>query len=113
MMTVGQSGSEDCSGWIAEVRQLEAENQQLRMHVQQLENYIDELEHVIEELQKRIRKLLVALQRIWQYVVRVLSETRPILSRRSGVPRGNWAYCLGADEVADEVETLVQEVANG
>lgn len=94
--------SEECSN----CQRLEAKNQQLQEHVRQLEEYAKKLEKHIERLQE-------ALRRVWQYVIRVLGETRPILSRRSGVPRGNWAYCLGADEVAEEVESLVQEAANG
>lgn len=87
--------SEQCSS----CRRLQAENQQLRDHIRQLEEHVERLHG--------------ALHRIWQYVIWVLSETGPVLSRRSGVPRGNWAYCLGADEVAEEVENLVQEAANG
>jgi hypothetical protein len=33
----------------------------------------------------------------------VLNRTQDILSRRSGVPRGKWAYARGAEGVASRV----------
>jgi len=98
---------------MAEIQRLEAENQRLRTHIRRLEKYIRKLEEHIKKLERIIRRLQEALQRIWRYVIKVLNETRPILAKRGGVPRGNWAYLLGADEVAGKVKKLVQEAVNG
>lgn len=100
--------AEECSGCglVSEIHRLEKENQRLRVHIEELQEYTNELE-------KAIRRMQRALLRIWQYVVKILNETRPTLSKRSGVPRGIWAYCVGADEVAEEVGDLIQEVASG
>jgi len=112
------SSNDNCAGcsYPAQVASLEAENQRLFQHIQQLERYIEKLEeHIekleeyIEKLEKIIKKMREALERIWRYVVGVLRETRRVLGQRSGVPRGEWAYAVGANEVAEEVEKLVRE----
>jgi len=112
------SSNDNCAGcsYPARVASLEAENQRLFQHIQQLERYIEKLEeHIekleeyIEKLEKIIKKMREALERIWRYVVGVLRETRRVLGQRSGVPRGEWAYTMGADKVAEKVERLARE----
>jgi predicted nuclease with TOPRIM domain len=70
-------------------RVLQAENAALRRRVVKLESEI-----------KRLRARLKAIR---EFCERILEATERILSRRSGVPRGKWAYARGAEGVASRV----------
>jgi predicted RNase H-like nuclease (RuvC/YqgF family) len=73
---------------------LEAENAALRQEIIRLKILVNVL-----------RKRLEVIRR---YAEEVLNRTRPILSQRSGVERGRWAYARGCDQVADVVHDLAE-----
>lgn len=53
-----------------------------------------------QELRRAVRRLrrVIALARA--ACAQWLAQTQGVLSKRSGVPRGTWAFALGAHEVA-------------
>jgi hypothetical protein len=57
------------------------------------------LQGEVKRLQQENKRLRARLKVIRDFVERVLN----ILSQRSGVPRGKWAYTRGADAVASRV----------
>ena len=74
---------------------LQAENARLR----------EEIKH----LRAIIQELLRTLKRIQDYCRWILQLTGRILNKRSGVPRGKWAYARGANAVAEKVLSLAQK----
>ena len=54
----------------------------------------------IERLRRQVRRLQQVIQMARAACVKWLAQTRTILSKKSGVPRGMWAFARGAHEVA-------------
>ena len=60
-----------------------------------------------QELRKEIRNLRQKLRRAIAECERVQAKATPILSRRSGVPRGFWSRIKGRVDVADIIVALL------
>lgn len=63
----------------------------------------EQLQERIEELEERIEELERVLERIAQFCQAVIERARPMLSKRSGVPRGKWARLKGRVDVAKQI----------
>lgn len=59
------------------------------------------------KLKRRLIKMESAIKSALRYVSGVELEANEILSRRSGVPRGRWAFVKGASQVATRVKNLL------
>lgn len=55
----------------------------------------------LERARRRIERLERVLERIANVCLAVLSRAEPILSRKSGVPRGFWSRVKGRVDVAE------------
>jgi predicted RNase H-like nuclease (RuvC/YqgF family) len=83
-----------CDDGCGNCARLEAENAALRQEIVRLKILVNVLRHQLEMIRR--------------YAEEVLNRTRAILSRRSGVEPGRWAYARGADGVAERVERLAR-----
>ncbi len=70
----------------AQVAQLQRENERLRRHIERL---------------RRVIRMARAACLKW------LEQTREILSQKSGVPRGMWAFARGAHQVAVQLLAIL------
>ena len=59
------------------------------------------------KLKRRIMKMESAIKSTLAYIGGVEAEASEILSQRSGVPRGRWAFARGASQVAKCVKNLL------
>jgi hypothetical protein len=60
------------------------------------------------KLKQRIIKMESAIKSTLHYIGGVEAETSEILSQRSGVPRGRWAFVKGAAQVARCVKNYLE-----
>ncbi len=60
----------------------------------------EDLERELERARRRIQLLERTLERIVNLCLDVLDRARPILGKRSGVPRGLWSRVKGRVDVA-------------
>lgn len=65
------------------------------------------LELRVARLERKVRRLEAMISKVRRYAGGVLHEARKILSQRSGVPRGQWAFVKGAASVAKNVLRIV------
>lgn len=59
------------------------------------------------KLKQRIMKMESVIRSALSYIGGVEAEAGEILSQRSGVPRGRWAFVKGASQVARCVKNLL------
>ena len=65
------------------------------------------LENELSRTRAEVKRLEGILGAIWQYAKSVTDKAGAVLGKRSGVPRGKWAFCRGAHQVGDHVKRLV------
>lgn len=94
--------------WMSVAMMLAAQNAKLRSQIVQLRNRISRLEREIERLKGVIACLRETLKRIAMFCVRAMKEASKVLSKDSGVPRGQWAFCRGAYEIAERCWRLTK-----
>jgi hypothetical protein len=93
----------DCSAERARIRELEEK-------VRCLEDKVSCMEGKVECLEDIIRDALRAAEDLRNWLEMVLEKTQSILSHRSGIPRGNWAYARGADAIASQALGVVHMI---
>lgn len=71
---------------------------------QQLE--IERLE--VERLKNRILKLENTIRELRRYIGQVENETKKILTQKSGIPRGRWAFARGAYKIVQDVKRFLE-----
>jgi len=69
-------------------------------HCDHLQRQVRELEKRVARLERRVHRLRRRLEWARQVCLWWLQQARKVLSSRSGVPRGIWAFCRGVEQVA-------------
>ena len=65
-----------------------------------LESELASARREIERLNRQVRRLRQVIRMARAACLKWLAQTRAVLSRKSGVPRGMWAFARGAHQVA-------------
>jgi len=68
-----------------------------------LERELDRMRRDLQEAEDKIDLLERAIERVVNLCLDVMNRAAPILSRRSGVPRGFWSRVKGRVDVAELV----------
>ena len=79
-------GCSSCASLQAQVARLQAQVARLQRENERLRRHIERLRRVIRMARATCQKWIV--------------QTREVLSQKSGMPRGLWAFARGAHEVA-------------
>ena len=69
---------------------------------------IRDLEHQVAQMERRIRRLQQIIESARAAAAWWLARAQQVLSRRSGVPFGRWAFMLGAYYAASTIYRLLE-----
>lgn len=79
-----------------------------RQDCRELQAKVERLEGELKEARREIRNLKYKLWQIAVFCQEVLDRADPILSKRSGVPRGFWSRVKGRVDIAKRVLARLQ-----